>query len=121
MIALCITLSDLSPQTKAILSIFFFLLSCPIFYFVCARSIVKLSRLLKDHNPEYYKANLGTKRYFSLYLIYVPIFGFVNDIEKTNNKEAIVLAEQIRDYGRLSAVSLLLSLLIFILQIIGFS
>ena len=76
--------------------LFFFFLSSPVYYYHSFRKLLKTSLLLKEKHNNFYKKNLSNRRYGSLWLITVPIFGFLAKIKSLKDDEVLESARSLK-------------------------
>lgn len=97
------------------LVLLFFFLTSPVYYYFSFTKLIEISKYLKNNHLDFYEKNLSTRRYKSLWLISIPIFGFLNDMKQLKDNEALSLANHLK---RLSNYSFLSFIVSFILMLV---
>ncbi len=97
------------------LVLLFFFLTSPVYYYFSFTKLIEISKYLKNNHLDFYEKNLSTRRYKSLWLISIPLFGFLNDMKQLKDNEALSLANHLK---RLSNYSFLSFIVSFILMLV---
>ena len=97
------------------LVLLFFFLTSPVYYYFSFTKLIEISKYLKNNHLDFYEKNLSTRRYKSLWLISIPIFGFLNDMKQLKDDKALSLANHLK---RLSNYSFLSFIVSFILMLV---
>lgn len=89
--------------------LFFFFLSTPVYYYWSFRKLLTTSLLLKERHSDFYMKNLSRRRYGPLWLISVPIFGFLEKIKSLEDNEVLECAESLKRLSNYSFYCLVIT------------
>lgn len=93
----------------------FFFLTSPVYYYFSFTKLIEISKYLKNNHLDFYEKNLSTRKYKSLWLVSIPIFGFLNDMRQLKDNKVLSLANHLK---RLSNYSFLCFIVSFILMLV---